>query len=77
MNGSSVETQEERKFGSRRLDQLASAADLRPRAASRINSIACNIFIICGDHNLTENVVHTVLARLPDAPENAPHGKLP
>ena len=26
------------------------------------------IFISCGDHDLTENVVHCVLARLPDAP---------
>jgi alkylation response protein AidB-like acyl-CoA dehydrogenase len=26
------------------------------------------IFITFGDHNLTDNVVHTVLARLPDAP---------
>lgn len=27
------------------------------------------IFISCGDHDLTDNVVHCVLARLPDAPE--------
>ena len=27
------------------------------------------IFITYGDHDLTENIVHTVLARLPDAPE--------
>ncbi len=29
------------------------------------------IFITYGDHNMTENVVHAVLARLPDAPEGA------
>ena len=29
------------------------------------------IFITYGDHDLTENVVHTVLARLPDAPAGA------
>ncbi len=27
------------------------------------------IFITSGDHDLTDNIVHTVLARLPDAPE--------
>lgn len=27
------------------------------------------IFISCGDHDLTENIVHCVLARLPDAPK--------
>ncbi len=27
------------------------------------------IFITCGDHDLTENIVHLVLAKLPDAPE--------
>ncbi|KNC80678.1 acyl-CoA dehydrogenase [Sphaeroforma arctica JP610] len=27
------------------------------------------IFISCGDHDLTDNIVHCVLARLPDAPE--------
>jgi acyl-CoA dehydrogenase len=27
------------------------------------------IFITYGDHNLTENIIHLVLARLPDAPE--------
>mgnify|MGYP001189457174 CR=1 FL=1 len=26
------------------------------------------IFISCGDHDLTENIIHLVLARLPDAP---------
>jgi alkylation response protein AidB-like acyl-CoA dehydrogenase len=27
------------------------------------------IFITCGDHDLTENILHLVLAKLPDAPE--------
>jgi len=27
------------------------------------------IFISCGDHDLTDNILHCVLARLPDAPE--------
>jgi len=27
------------------------------------------IFISCGEHDMTENIVHCVLARLPDAPE--------
>jgi len=27
------------------------------------------IFISCGDHDLTENIIHIVLARLPDAPK--------
>ena len=27
------------------------------------------IFVTWGDHDMTENVVHLVLARLPDAPE--------
>jgi 3-(methylsulfanyl)propanoyl-CoA dehydrogenase len=27
------------------------------------------IFITCGDHDLTENIVHLVLAKLPDAPD--------
>ena len=27
------------------------------------------IFISCGEHDLTDNIVHCVLARLPDAPE--------
>ncbi len=29
------------------------------------------IFITWGDHNMTENVIHLVLARLPDAPEGS------
>ena len=29
------------------------------------------IFISCGDHDLTDNIVHCVLARLPDAPPAA------
>ncbi|MGB1539574.1 MAG: acyl-CoA dehydrogenase, partial [Rickettsiales bacterium] len=29
------------------------------------------IFISCGDHNAAENIIHMVLARLPDAPEGS------
>jgi alkylation response protein AidB-like acyl-CoA dehydrogenase len=31
--------------------------------------LAPKIFISAGEHDLTENIVHIVLARLPDAPE--------
>ncbi len=30
------------------------------------------IFITYGDHDMTDNIVHFVLARLPDAPARAP-----
>jgi len=35
------------------------------------NITGTKIFISCGDHDLTDNIVHCVLARLPDAPPAA------
>ena len=32
------------------------------------------IFISCGDHDLSDNIVHCVLARLPGAPVGADRG---
>ena len=46
---------------------------LRTRATPRTDGTydisGTKIFISSGDHDLTENIVHIVLARLPDAPE--------
>ena len=39
-----------------------------PSSAGSYAITGTKIFISCGDHDLTENVVHCVLARLPDAP---------
>ena len=41
-------------------------------AASSVNGT--KIFISAGEHDLTENIVHIVLAKLPDAPQVAPKG---
>jgi alkylation response protein AidB-like acyl-CoA dehydrogenase len=39
-----------------------------PNADGSFNITGTKIFISAGDHDLTENIVHIVLARLPDAP---------
>jgi len=41
----------------------------QPNADGSYNITGTKIFISAGDHDLTENIVHIVLARLPDAPE--------
>jgi alkylation response protein AidB-like acyl-CoA dehydrogenase len=48
------------------LGQLKSRAEPRPDGTYAITGT--KIFISSGDHDLTENIVHVVLARLPDAP---------
>ena len=40
-----------------------------PRQDGRWNITGQKIFISFGDHDLTENIIHLVLARTPDAPE--------
>jgi alkylation response protein AidB-like acyl-CoA dehydrogenase len=52
-------------------DVGASTTRAVERADGRYLISGEKIFITYGDHNLTENVVHAVLARLPDAPEGA------
>ncbi len=39
-----------------------------PAEAGAYRLSGTKIFITCGDHDLTENIIHLVLARLPDAP---------
>jgi alkylation response protein AidB-like acyl-CoA dehydrogenase len=39
-----------------------------PHADGSIRISGTKIFITAGEHDLTENIVHLVLARLPDAP---------
>ena len=39
-----------------------------PQADGSYRITGAKIFISAGDHDLTENIVHLVLARLPDAP---------
>ena len=39
-----------------------------PTAGGAYTISGTKIFISCGDHDMTENIVHCVLARLPDAP---------
>jgi alkylation response protein AidB-like acyl-CoA dehydrogenase len=48
------------------LGQLKSRAEPRPDGTYAITGT--KIFISSGDHDLAENIVHVVLARLPDAP---------
>ena len=48
------------------LNALSSKAERRPDGTYRITGP--KIFITYGEHDLTENIVHLVLARLPDAP---------
>jgi alkylation response protein AidB-like acyl-CoA dehydrogenase len=40
-----------------------------PQKGGRYKITGTKIFISAGEHDLTENIVHIVLARLPDAPE--------
>ncbi len=40
-----------------------------PRADGTYDISGSKIFISAGDHDLTDNIIHIVLARLPDAPE--------
>jgi len=49
------------------LAQVSTKAVPQPDGSYKITGT--KIFISCGDHDMTENVVHCVLARLPDAPE--------
>jgi alkylation response protein AidB-like acyl-CoA dehydrogenase len=39
-----------------------------PTASEKYNITGTKIFISCGEHDLTENIIHLVLARLPNAP---------
>jgi|TARA_B110000090_G_scaffold21408_1_gene21165 alkylation response protein AidB-like acyl-CoA dehydrogenase len=40
-----------------------------PNGDGTYNITGTKIFISCGEHDMTENIVHCVLARLPNAPE--------
>ena len=42
-----------------------------PNADGSYNITGTKIFISAGEHDLTENILHLVLAKLPDAPEGA------
>ncbi len=48
------------------LGQLKTRAERQPDGTYRI--FGTKIFITYGDHEMTDNIVHLVLARLPDAP---------
>jgi alkylation response protein AidB-like acyl-CoA dehydrogenase len=48
------------------LSRLRTRAE--PEAEGSYRVTGTKIFISSGDHDLTENIVHLVLARLPDAP---------
>ena len=48
------------------LGQIKTRAEPRPDGTYAVTGT--KIFISSGDHDLTENIVHVVLARLPDAP---------
>ncbi len=48
------------------LGQMRTKAEPQPDGSFKITGT--KIFISCGDHDFTENIVHIVLARLPDAP---------
>ena len=50
-------------------DLSAVATKAEPQDDGTYKLFGQKIFITWGDHDCTENVVHTVLARLPDAPE--------
>ena len=49
------------------LGLLRTRADPQPDGSYRLNG--AKIFITAGEHDLTENIIHLVLARLPDAPK--------
>jgi alkylation response protein AidB-like acyl-CoA dehydrogenase len=48
------------------LGLLRTKAEPQPDGSYRLNGT--KIFISAGDHDLTENIIHLVLARIPDAP---------
>jgi len=48
------------------LAQVSTRATKNPDGSYKISGT--KIFISCGDHDFTDNIVHCVLARLPDAP---------
>ena len=50
-------------------DLSALRAKAEPMSDGRYKISGQKIFITYGDHDMTENIVHLVLARLPDAPE--------
>ncbi|PTB90686.1 hypothetical protein C9974_17100 [Marinobacter sp. B9-2] len=52
------------------LGQVKTKAE--PQADGSYRLSGTKIFISSGDHDLTENIVHIVLARLPDAPQRHP-----
>lgn len=52
------------------LGQVTTKAEPQPDGTFRITGT--KIFISCGDHDLTENVIHCVLARLPVNTQCAP-----
>jgi len=49
------------------LAQVTTKAE--PNDDGSYNITGTKIFISCGDHDMAENIVHCVLARLPGAPE--------
>ena len=49
------------------LSQVRTKAELNDDGSYRING--SKIFISAGEHDMAENIIHIVLARLPDAPE--------
>eukprot|EP00163_Fabomonas_tropica_P001400 TRINITY_DN11057_c0_g2_i1.p2 TRINITY_DN11057_c0_g2~~TRINITY_DN11057_c0_g2_i1.p2 ORF type:complete len:643 (+),score=213.21 TRINITY_DN11057_c0_g2_i1:57-1985(+) len=49
------------------LGQLRTKAEPQADGTYKLNGT--KIFISCGDHDFTDNIIHIVLARLPDAPE--------
>jgi len=49
------------------LSQIRTKAELTDDGSYKING--SKIFISAGEHDLTENIIHIVLARLPDAPK--------
>ena len=48
------------------LAQVTTKAE--PNADGSYSLTGTKIFISCGEHDMTENIIHCVLARLPDAP---------
>jgi alkylation response protein AidB-like acyl-CoA dehydrogenase len=49
------------------LGQVKTKADPQPDGSYKLNGT--KIFISSGEHDLTDNIIHIVLARLPDAPK--------
>nr|WP_232756691.1 hypothetical protein [Thauera phenolivorans] len=48
-----------------------------PQADGSYRVFGQKIFITYGDHDMTDNIVHLVLARLPDAPAGVKSGRPP